>query len=60
MFTTYPNIFLKVQERMKNNIAVGNLLPRFNKQSKLREIEMLISQVVFETLSTLEDEKLIQ
>lgn len=54
MFTKYSKIFLEVQKRMKNNQAVANCLSfRIKKEHKLKDIEMLISQVVFETLSTL-------
>ena len=55
MFTKYSNVFLEVQRSMKNNQSVGNCL-RFSlsKKEKLEDIDFLISQTVFETISTME------
>ena len=60
MFTKYPEGFIAVKNNMKNNMAVGNLL-RFSisKKEKLEDIDMLIDQVVFQTLSVLEYKKVI-
>lgn len=60
MFTKYPEVFIAVKNNMKNNMAVGNLL-RFSisKKEKLEDIDMLIDQVVFQTLSVLEYKKVI-
>ena len=46
---------------MKNNQAVRNCLPFINirKAANLENIDFLISQVIFETLSTLEDKKIL-
>ena len=55
MFTKYYDIFLKVQNRMKNNRAVGNSLSFFGtKKERLEQANHIISQTVFETLSVLE------
>ena len=48
MFTKYPNIFLKVQRLMERNHFV-----------LIKDIDGIISQTIFETLSVLEDEKII-
>ena len=47
MFTKYPEIFIKVNEIMQNNHAV-----------RIKDVKEIISQTIFETLSTLEQNKL--
>ena len=61
MFTKYPNIFIEVQKKMRNNIAVGSCASFIiRRQDRLRAVELLISEVIFETLSTLEHNKVIK
>lgn len=61
MFTKYQDVFIELQRRLERNQAVGNCLS-FNLRKKYRliAVDMLISQVVFETLSILEDKKIIK
>jgi hypothetical protein len=56
MFTKYSEVFVEVKRRMANNIAIGNIKKSscFLNRVDDRDIDMLIDQVVFETLSFLE------
>lgn len=56
MFTKYPNVFAKVKERMKGNISIGAIKKSWFTSD--RDIELLIDQVIFETLDAVEEEKL--
>ncbi len=53
MFTKYPKVFLEVRRKMKGNMAVGNIKKSWFITDN--DVELLIDQVVFETLSTLEE-----
>lgn len=58
MYTKYRDTFLRVQRKLKNNVAFGSLMSMsifWTKKEKTRAIEMLIDQCIFETLSELED-----
>ena len=57
MFTKKPEVFITVKKRMKNNLAVGNLKKRYRCGKTDEDIEFLIDQVIFETLSLLEELK---
>lgn len=60
MFTKYPEVFMEVKDRMRNNMAMRKLLSfSISKKRKLENIDLLIGQVVFETISVMEDKKLV-
>ena len=55
MFTKHSETFIAVAKRLENNIATGNLKESWFVRSD--DVDKLISQVIFETLSYLEDKQ---